>query len=70
MLRSLILRDGGVVRGRFAELAVSWKTGGKRRRAAVCMPEEKLLKCGFSFHEIPCLRKLMREGIPERISWS
>ena len=69
MLRSLILRDGGVIGGRFAELAV-FEDRRKEETGGGCMPEEKLLKCGFSFYEIPCLRKLMREGIPERISWS
>ena len=30
----------------------------------------KQLKCGFSLDEIQRLRRLMREGIPERISRS
>ena len=30
----------------------------------------KRLKCGFSLDEIQRLRRLMREGIPERISRS
>ena len=30
----------------------------------------KRSKCGFSLYEIQCLRRLMREGIPERISRS
>ena len=55
----------------FTEFSQDWKEMERlsgRPEGMVCCGKQ--LKCGFSLDEIQRLRRLMREGIPERISRS
>ena len=48
----------------------SQQTGRTAKGEAVSCHLQNDAKCAFSFKKIQCLRRLMREGFPERISRS